>query len=180
MSQGKSAVAEKEPVSDGHVDELDDAGRSGSGAGDAGRVATAPSGGGLFRQYKAEQGKNTRVGSFIGIGVLIAWGAVYLHDYLSVFEGDEAWRLLITTGIPIFFAAVLGALAWWFVFGNRSVGDFMIATEGEMKKVNWSTRKEIIGSTKVVILFTVLMAVLLFVVDLLFQALFVWVGVLKK
>lgn len=180
MSQGKSAVAEKDLVSDGGVGELDDPGSRGSGTGDTGRVATAPSGGGLFRQYKGEQGKNTRVGSFIGVGVLIAWGAVYLHDYLSVFEGDEAWRLLITTGIPIVFAVVLGATAWWFLFGNRGVGDFMIATEGEMKKVNWSTRKEIIGSTKVVIMFTVLMAVLLFVVDLLFQALFVWIGVLKK
>ena len=34
--------------------------------------------------------------------------------------------------------------------------DFMIATEGEMKKVNWSTRREILGSTWVVIAVTML------------------------
>ena len=35
----------------------------------------------------------------------------------------------------------------------------MIATEGEMKKVNWSTRREIIGMTWVVIGLTVFIAV---------------------
>ncbi len=56
----------------------------------------------------------------------------------------------------------------------------MIATEGEMKKVSWSTRRELLGSTKVVIALTVLMAVLLFVVDLMFQSLFSSIGVLKR
>jgi len=55
----------------------------------------------------------------------------------------------------------------------------MIATEGEMKKVSWSTRRELIGSTKVVIMFTIFLAVLLFFVDLGFQELFSRIGVLK-
>ena len=55
----------------------------------------------------------------------------------------------------------------------------MIATEGEMKKVSWSTKREIIGSTKVVILFTFLMAGLLFLVDSAFQLLFSSIGVLQ-
>jgi len=55
----------------------------------------------------------------------------------------------------------------------------MIATEGEMKKVSWSTRHEVVGSTKVVIMFTLLLAVALFVVDLVFQRAFSWIGVLK-
>ena len=38
--------------------------------------------------------------------------------------------------------------------------DFLIATDSEMKKVNWTSRKELIGSTKVVILFMFLIAVL--------------------
>jgi hypothetical protein len=29
---------------------------------------------------------------------------------------------------------------------DLKVVDFMIATEGELKKVNWSTRREIVGS----------------------------------
>ena len=48
-----------------------------------------------------------------------------------------------------------------------------------VKKVNWSTKREVIGSTKVVILFTFLMAAMLFAVDLIFQNFFNWIGVLK-
>ncbi|MBI1827694.1 MAG: preprotein translocase subunit SecE [Planctomycetes bacterium] len=55
----------------------------------------------------------------------------------------------------------------------------MIATEGEMKKVNWSSRREVVGSTKVVILFSMAMALYLFVVDIVFQTLFQAIGVLK-
>ncbi|MEK7731025.1 MAG: preprotein translocase subunit SecE, partial [Planctomycetota bacterium] len=58
--------------------------------------------------------------------------------------------------------------------------DFMIATEGEMKKVSWSSKREIIGSTKVVILFTLLMSLFLFIVDIVFMELFGGMGVLKR
>ncbi len=120
------------------------------------------------------------MGTFVVAGALVAWGAIYVHDQLQVYEDVEGWwGLFITTGIPILFAVVVGCLAWWVVFGKRTSGDFMIATEGEMKKVNWSTRSEVIGSTKVVILFTALMAAVLFVVDLAFQGFFRFIGVLK-
>lgn len=144
-----------------------------------GPPATAAGGRGPLTQYKPEQGRVIRVGTFIGVGALLAWGAKFLYDRLSVFEGDDAWHLLITTGIPIAFLVVAGALSWWLVFSNRGAGDFMIATEGEMKKVSWSSRREVIGSTKVVIMFTILLAALLFLVDLLFQTIFRWIGVLK-
>ncbi len=134
---------------------------------------------GFFAQYKPEQGKKVRTGTFIALGLLIAWGAKFLDDQLAGFQGDEAWRLLITPGIPILFAVVMGALAWRVSFVMRKPSDFMIATEGEMHKVSWSTKAEIIGSTKVVILFTVMLAILLFVVDLVFKELFGLIGVLK-
>ena len=43
--------------------------------------------------------------------------------------------------------------------------DFLIATDSEMKKVNWTSRKELIGSTQVVIMFMFLIALFLFAVD---------------
>jgi preprotein translocase subunit SecE len=134
---------------------------------------------GFFEQYKPEQGRYTRVGTFVAAGALVAWGAFFIYERLQVYQGDDWFSLMITTGIPIVFAAVLGALAWWACFSARASSDFMIATEGEMKKVNWSSRREIIGSTKVVILFTIVMAVFLFVVDIIFQVIFSWLGVLK-
>lgn len=150
-------------------------GRHGGGAADR-RPAAKP---GVFTPYKAEQGKYTRRGSMVAGGCLIAWGAWFLHEQLRPYEGDELWQLGVTIGIPILVAVVLGVLGWRAVFANRQSSDFMIATEGEMKKVSWSSKGEVIGSTKVVILFTVLLAMLLFVVDLAFQNLFQWVGVLK-
>ncbi len=133
-----------------------------------------------FRQYKPEQGKNTRLGTVLGGAALIGWGALFLYDRLQVFEGDEGWRLLITTGIPILFAVAMFGLLWWVAFVSRGSSDFMIATEGEMKKVSWSTRREIIGSTKVVILFTFLFALYLFLIDVVCQFVFTLIGVLKK
>ncbi len=144
------------------------------------RPVAREGGSGLLKQYKPEQGKTTRVGTFVGVGAMIAWGAYFLYDQLAVYEGDDAWRLLITNGIPLLFAVAIGAVAWWFIFGHRGIGDFMIATEGEMKKVSWSTKSEVIGSTKVVIMFTVMLALLLFVVDTVFKVVFTSIGVLKQ
>ncbi len=144
------------------------------------RIPRGGGSGGFFHHYKPEQGKTTRTGTVAAAGALIAWGAYFIWDRLQVYEGDEWWTLLITTGIPLAFAVVVGALAWRYSFAQAKTGDFMTATEGEMKKVNWSSRKEIIGSTKVVILFTALMAIYLFAVDLGFQKLFHFIGILRR
>ena len=181
MSQGDSAaVMSEKPKKDGS--------RTGgggptppSGNGGRGSPSGRPSrgGGGFFEQYKPEQGKWTRLGTFVGLMALIAWGAQFIYEQLQVYEGSEGWRLLVTAGIPLAFLVVVGSVAWWTAYSSNKSGDFMIATEGEMKKVSWSTRREIIGSTKVVILFTFLMAAVLFMIDLLFQFLFSAIGVLK-
>lgn len=75
---------------------------------------------------------------------------------------------------------LLGALVvYWFVASNRKSVDFLINTDGEMRKVNWSTRKEIIGSTQVVIVAAFLIAAILFVIDIVFQQFFQFIGVLE-
>jgi preprotein translocase SecE subunit len=48
-----------------------------------------------------------------------------------------------------------------------------------MRKVNWSTRREIIGSTWVVIAISVIIAAILWVTDIIFGKFFIWIGVLK-
>jgi preprotein translocase SecE subunit len=48
-----------------------------------------------------------------------------------------------------------------------------------MKKVNWTSRRELIGSTKVVILFMFAIAVLLFALDLLFNTVFYYLHILQ-
>jgi preprotein translocase SecE subunit len=48
-----------------------------------------------------------------------------------------------------------------------------------MKKVNWTSKKDLIGSTKVVIAFMFLIAFFLFVVDVVFGYIFYFIDVLK-
>ena len=83
----------------------------------------------------------------------------------------------IQFGVPALLMVALGLFAFWMVNRPKSA-DFLIATEGEMKKVSWSSKKEIIGSTKVVIIAVFMMAALLYVVDALFALLFRAMGVM--
>ncbi len=66
-----------------------------------------------------------------------------------------------------------------FVAVRKPAVDFLIATDGEMKKVHWSTRKEIQGSTVVVVVATFLLAAGIFVVDYGFGTFFKLINVLQ-
>jgi preprotein translocase SecE subunit len=79
---------------------------------------------------------------------------------------------------------IIAALALWFAwrFANFPVfADFLIATEAELNKVSWTTRKRLVQDTIVVLVTVVLMTVLLLVVDVVWGKLLAspWIGVLK-
>lgn len=75
---------------------------------------------------------------------------------------------------------LIGTIATaWFVGSNPASSDFLIATDSEMKKVNWSTAKQIRGSTIVVIVAAFLIAGLLFLVDIGFSTFFRFIDVLQ-
>jgi preprotein translocase SecE subunit len=128
--------------------------------------------GGLFTLYKPGQGYYTRMCTTVAGAVVALFGAHHIYSQMS--SDNPAWQL----GVPTVFLAICAALIFWVVGVNRRTNEFFIATEGEMKKVSWSSRKEVIGSTKVVLAFTFLMGFLLFVVDVIFMAFFSWIGVL--
>jgi preprotein translocase SecE subunit len=143
------------------------------------RPAPRASGGGL-RIYKPGQGYYTRLGTVIGAGVLALWGALFIMDELGgSLDPNARYYNPVVYGVSVAFILGMGALLYWVVGLNRKANDFFIATEGEMKKVNWSGRQEVVRSTKVVIVTVVLMGVLLFVADVLFMELFSFIGVLK-
>jgi preprotein translocase subunit SecE len=122
--------------------------------------------------YKPTQGKYTRVSTVLVIMILGAWGCYSLASFLQLYSG----MTYVNFGIPVALLVGLGMLMFWMI--NRpKTADFLIATEGEMKKVSWSSKKEVVGSTKVVIVTTFLLAALLFLVDFLFGSLFLWMGV---
>lgn len=126
--------------------------------------------------YKSGQGYWTRLLSAVGAGVLLLGGAAWLWRELEVLRSENA--IYIRAGIVVGLLMALGGLVWW-VFNKPRVVDFMIATESEMKKVNWPSRREIVGSTWIVICGTLLIAFLLFAVDLLFAKLFSGIGILE-
>jgi len=108
-------------------------------------------------------------------------------------SSDGAFSALVAqrSGIEIFDKVYLqmgvalllllaGCIAIYSLVGkmHNSV-DFLIATDGEMKKVNWATRKVVIDSTYVVIGATFLIALILYIFDALLSRFFVWIKVLE-
>ncbi len=71
-------------------------------------------------------------------------------------------------------------LAFLYVGAKPKPVDFLIATDGEMKKVNWGTRKLIIDSTRVVIAATFIIAAFIFVADTVLSQGMQFVGVLQR
>jgi preprotein translocase SecE subunit len=130
--------------------------------------------------YKPGQGYYTRVGTAVGAGILIACLWQFIYTQLEVYyEPAKPWTFYLQVGVPTLVLAGLGFLVYWVVGLNHSCCDFMILTEGEMKKVSWSSRKEVIGSTKVVIFTVLAMGMLLFLVDVVFAWTFHLIGVLQ-
>lgn len=70
-------------------------------------------------------------------------------------------------------------LAWWLAASRVKTVEFLIATDFEMKKVNWSTPREIIGSTWVVVIACFLLSASLFCFDVILKQLFTVLRVLQ-
>lgn len=137
-------------------------------------------GGGGLRIYKVGQGYYTRVWTAVGGAVLIVWGAATVYDQLTgLLTPGTRYYFPLAYGLSTAWVVGLSLLLYWIVGLNRKSNDFFIATEGEMKKVSWSSRREVIRSTKVVIVTTLLMGLILFIADLAFMWFFSSIKVLK-
>ena len=125
--------------------------------------------------YKPGQGKWARGLTAAGIGIVVAFGIYWLLEELRGFVTSNTE--LVLGAVALVVVAGFGTLAWWLLNKPRVV-EFMIATESEMRKVNWPTKKEILGSTWVVVAGTLLIAFTLFVVDLGFTWFFTWIKII--
>jgi preprotein translocase subunit SecE len=106
------------------------------------------------------------VGAALVILVLAYYLSVVLDRHLPL---TEAWvyRTYVQYGAPVLLGAGL-ALGTALALNKPSFADFLVATESEMKKVSWSNRAELMGSTTVVIATVFLLAAVIWVVDTLF------------
>ena len=125
----------------------------------------------MFEIYKRGQGRYTRVLTVAGAMLVTVIGSYVLSSRLRAWLGDLTYGAYLGFGIPVLIVVGMAVLMFWLV--NRpSSADFLIATESEMKKVSWSSRKEVVGSTKVVIVTTFMLAAILYGVDIFFVLLF--------
>jgi preprotein translocase subunit SecE len=129
--------------------------------------------------YKPGQGYWTRVMSAIGLAVIVLMGANWLWGLLSTSRIGKLEPVYIQASAVFVLIAIFGVLGYYLIGVKPRVVEFLIATEGEMKKVNWSNRREIMGSTWVVIGVTVFLAVLCFGFDAVYQFVFQEIGVLR-
>ena len=121
----------------------------------------------------------TALGALL-LGGLTAYNIyIYLPPLISTTAASQARAKEIAGGAAAAFLVAFSVFAWR-TMNKPSNVDFLIATDSEMKKVNWTSRKELIGSTKIVILFMFAIAISLFLIDIVFGYFFYLIGVLKS
>ena len=123
----------------------------------------------VFDIYKRGQGKYTRLCSSFAIAIIAGLGCLQLYKKLQAGNLGLWVETMVPAGLFVFFALLIFWLA-----NKPSLADFMIAAEGEMKKVSWSSRQEIAVSTLIVIIVVICMAVLLGTTDIGFRTFFTW------
>ena len=158
-SEGNQAMAEETPQEQSRVQP-------------AAAAAAVPSRG-FFTIYKKGQGYWTRMGTLMGAVIIAALIGQFVHGRLKAWVAVGGPRmgpwLMVGIGGAVF---VLLMLWFWKLMNKPGHVDFLIATDSEMKKVNWTTRKELIGSTRVVVFFVILISAVLFLLDIGFGYLF--------
>ena len=132
----------------------------------------------FFEIYKRGQGYYTRFLTAVGLGIVSGLGCWRLYEKLGGLDISATAKIWVQAFIPV---GLLGVLAWvifWLV-NNPKAADFMISAEGEIKKVSWSSRKEVAASTFVVISVVIALSLLLMFTDLFFQFFFRAINLLQ-
>ena len=118
-----------------------------------------------FELYKSAQGRYVRVGTAIAAALVAlvvsyyAWGLLSRH-----LPDDFAYKVYVVYAAPAVLFAVLAAMTAYYL-NKPKAADFLIATESEMKKVSWSNKAELVGSTGVVIVTVILLALFIYLAD---------------
>ena len=131
------------------------------------------------RQYKRSLGVRVRRLTILGIlivggsGAYSLWAEGLVPDRLTMSMPFDVPTLTLWNGAKVsakeLVPALLLLVTAWVAFRAVNVPDFaefLIATEAEMNKVSWSTRKRLMQDTVVVLLTTLIMTLFLLVVDL--------------
>jgi preprotein translocase SecE subunit len=140
--------------------------------------------------YKRTQGQRVRRGTILGILVLAGCGIWTLMHHNVVPAGSWQVVLPFAGGLPVtvlparnYTVPLLLALAsFWLAYrvvNYPTFADFLIATEAELNKVSWTTRKRLVQDTVVVLVTVILLTAFLFVVDQLWAFILTKIGVIQ-
>lgn len=153
----------------------------GTATADSFTAGDARTGRAVVSNIRLQEGKSLVTASRIVVEDIVGQGAPFAAEIQqSGAFGNQAFDVIYVQASVAGVILLIGAvLVYYFVGMNRRSVDFLIATDGEMKKVNWSTRKEVQGSTIVVVIASFLLAFAIFVVDYGFGAFFKLIGVLQ-
>lgn len=151
----------------------------------------------FFDIYKKGQGLYSRIAVAIALGLLALFASVSLYNVLvdlPNISGNVKVPLVyldLTWGLISAFAlfVVLGFLIGVFIagletgvkpfdHGGKKTVEFLINTQGELQKVSWPTKYELIGSTAVVIVSVVVIGLFTFGVDRAVTLIMRYIGVL--
>lgn len=148
------------------------------GDGESVDLSIRPIGGGFRTMFTITEVVDNGPGQ-PGTLVLASPLARNLEEGRVIESGVERNVLVFVTGGTGAFLIIVCLLILFYILNRPRIVDFLIATEDEMRKVNWPSKKEVIGSTWVVILGTLFMGLALWIVDLIFAEIFMNIGILE-
>src|SRR5579871_6808160 len=136
--------------------------------------------------YKRTQGQRVRRGTILGILILAGSGVYTLLSHRSLETATANWEvglpfthgktLLLLPDVRFTVPLLLALFSLWFAYRIVSFpafADFLIATEAELNKVSWPTRRRLVQDTVVVLTTMLLLTGFLFAMDSL------WINVLS-
>lgn len=127
---------------------------------------------------KADPGSTRRIEA-LSAGIGAAQAPEYSATVTRRPQGIAAFNLLyLQAGVAAGIVILATALIYWFIAIKPAPNEFLIAVDAEMRKVNWSTKREVYGSTSVVLVVFVTITLLLFLVDSGLASFFRAIGVL--
>ncbi|MFQ5956768.1 MAG: preprotein translocase subunit SecE [Candidatus Brocadiales bacterium] len=134
--------------------------------------------------YKKNQGIHARLFLAGALGALACFASYAIYgtfiELPQLYPGAEVplvgikltWGFAFAAIFLVICAAIIGVLTTGPETGLRTLDanskksvEFLIDTQGELQKVSWPTRTELVGSTGVVIILLVILGVYIFWVD---------------
>lgn len=151
----------------------------------------------FFDIYKKGQGLYSRVTVGVALGVLALFAAISLYNGLidlpniggnakvPLVDIDLSWGLVSAFALFVVLGFFIGIFVAGletgiksFDSGGRKTVEFLINTQGELQKVAWPTKYELVGSTVVVIVSVIVIGLFTFGVDRAVTLIMRYIGVL--